>query len=72
MASVVGISERHKLSLEVGDVEVVVYHEGHVEISFGLPERMDNFVLSVSELTEIVQFVEKHGEVSIQPELVRE
>jgi len=59
------ITERHKLTLEVCNVEVVVYDEGCVEISIELPEEMDNFVLAVDELGEIVQFVEKHGEVSI-------
>ena len=62
------ISERHKLLLEVFDIEVLVYDEGHVEVSVELPEPMDNFVLAIDDLTEIVHFVEKHGEVIVKPD----
>lgn len=65
------VVERHRLqNTEYVDIELTITDEGEVWIQFEMADG-PYFRVTADQLTEIVQFVEKHGEISIQPELVR-
>ncbi len=58
--------ERHTRAFEEFDLRVDVGDDGTVLVTF-LPDREPKVVIAVAELGKVVEFVEKHGEVTVCP-----